>query len=139
MTTRQDGAFPLSYTVARGHSHVTVINVSKSVEDVYGLFSVEGALLSYPNNLACHNIITDEQGIPENNVRPIVGYMHHQKCNFQLLNRILGPSWTLPGSKRVIVVGPPSFNTMVADVMLEMGADNSELQILPSDRYIEIR
>jgi hypothetical protein len=70
--------------------------------------------------------------------------VHNQRLNIGLLEEICGvdvfrgEDEGVGGVARAFVCGSDGFNSMVVDGLIEMGADNEVIKVLPSDRYLEV-
>jgi ferredoxin-NADP reductase len=126
------------------NTQITLINSVNSIADIFATLPLEGAMLAYPSNLIVHHCVSGEgaAGLPPTEREGIAGYIHNQKLNMELMEEIVGEDAfrgeDTGGGKRAFVCGSDGFNSFVVDALIEMGADNDVIKVLPSDRYLEV-
>jgi hypothetical protein len=121
-----------------------LINSVNSVADIFPLLSLEGGMIAYPSNFIVHHCVSGEgaAGINPTEREGIAGFIHNQKLSLELMEEIIGEDAFRgegeDGRKRAFVCGSDGFNCFVVDALIEMGADNDVIKVLPSDRYLEV-
>lgn len=142
LRTSHEGVFPLQATIPRIGPYVkfTIINCCNSSEDVYGLETLNGVEIAYPNNIEIHHLLTNPRVLVDRNLGGGNTTIHDGvRLNQQILEKIITPTWDLnrPNSQVAVVSGPTLFNSMVVDSLMEIGAENGEIRVLDADRFIE--
>jgi hypothetical protein len=119
-----------------------LINSANSVADIFATLPLEGALLAYPSNFIVHHCVSGEGAAAINPLdrEGIAGYIHEQRVSLELLEEICGEDAfrSEDESVRAFVCGSDGFNSAVVDALIEMGAGNDVIKVMPSDRYLEV-
>ncbi|KAI9208491.1 uncharacterized protein BJ171DRAFT_489068 [Polychytrium aggregatum] len=155
MTTNQTGLFPLVVTKPRcgTETQLTIVNVVRNIHEICGSYLMEGALLSYPNQVRIVHVLT---GGPPSDPHGVVktyapGNIMLGKVGTAIVDSILGdPKYgllrdpTAGGQtpfgnvrQRIYICGTRSFSGRMYETIIdELGYHHGDIYILPDEESV---
>jgi hypothetical protein len=123
LNTNAEGFFPLtvvSPSFGNPAFKITLINCSQTTNDIVGLDLIDAALITYPNQVLIHHIVSDMSSVRDG----VSGFIREGKLDDKIIKEIIG---VVGGGRKAICSGPVGFNSMAVDCLFELGWTGDEV------------